>query len=142
MAKKGKIWMLSGKAASTKSPKPDFSEFEREKITAACERVIQEFLKSKFLPEIKIHTDFNYPVDIFGKWQGSKYRFITRYRAPEQNGTKSEFDSPFARLDYLAPDSFDLLWYRHTGTWHLVGQRLKLTEALETLTNSGIFHPC
>lgn len=41
-------------------------------IAASCERFIADVLKPRFLPEIR-PTDWNYPVDIFGKWRGSKY---------------------------------------------------------------------
>jgi hypothetical protein len=55
---------------------------QEEKTTVAtiCEQFIAEALKPRFLPEIR-PTQFNYPVDIFGKWHGSKYSFITRYRS-------------------------------------------------------------
>jgi hypothetical protein len=53
---------------------------ERAAISAACDRFIVETLKPRFLPEVR-PTAFNYPVDIFGKWRGSKYSFIARYRS-------------------------------------------------------------
>ncbi len=53
---------------------------DKAAIAAACERLIAEVLKPKYLPEIR-PTQFNYPVDIFGKWRGSKYGFIVRFRA-------------------------------------------------------------
>ena len=43
-------------------------------IATACERLISEVLKPKFLPEIR-PTQFNYPVAIFGKWRGSRSSF-------------------------------------------------------------------
>ena len=49
-------------------------------VTAACQQLIDDFLKPRFLPAIR-PTQFNYPVDILGKWHGTKYRFIQRYRS-------------------------------------------------------------
>jgi hypothetical protein len=49
-------------------------------VTAACQRFIDELLKPRFLPAIR-PTQFNYPVDIRGKWHGSRYRFVQRYRS-------------------------------------------------------------
>jgi hypothetical protein len=49
-------------------------------VTAACQQLIDDFLKPRFLPTIR-PTQFNYPVDIRGKWHGTKYRFIQRYRS-------------------------------------------------------------
>lgn len=28
-----------------------------------------------------------------------------------------EFDAPFARLDWVSRDRFDIQWHRHTGAW-------------------------
>ncbi len=46
-------------------------------------------------------TEFNYPVDIFSKWRGSKYSFITRYRSGFADNAGKEFNAPFWRLDYI-----------------------------------------
>src|SRR3954454_334548 len=45
------------------------SEAEKVAVTAACQRLIDEVLKPRFLPVIR-PTQFNYPVDIHGKWRG------------------------------------------------------------------------
>ena len=47
-----------------------FSEAEKARVTDACERLIDDFLKPRFLPSIR-PTEFNYPVDILGKWHGA-----------------------------------------------------------------------
>jgi hypothetical protein len=44
-----------------------------------CERFIVDLLKLRFLPAIR-PTQFNYPVDLIGKWRGSKYGFIALSR--------------------------------------------------------------
>src|SRR3546814_7181042 len=56
------------------------SNTEKAVIATTCERFIAETLRPRSLPEIR-PTAFNYPIDIFGKWRGSKYSFITRYRS-------------------------------------------------------------
>ena len=85
-------------------PSAAFSEAERARVTAACERFIDEFLKPRFLPSIR-PTEFNYPVDILGKWHGAKYRFIQRYRSGFPENLGEEFDAPFRspRLDQPRP---------------------------------------
>ena len=92
-------------------PSAAFSEAERARVTAACERFIDEFLKPRFLPSIR-PTEFNYPVDILGKWHGAKYQFIQRYRSGFPENLGEEFDAPFARLDWISPDRFDIQWHR------------------------------
>ena len=110
-------------------------------IGHACEAFIDDVLKPRFLPEIN-PTAFNYCVDIFGKWHGGKYRFIQRYRsdAPE-NADAPEFDAPFARLEYVGRDRFDISYFRHTDRWWTVFRGVTLAEALALLESEVIFHP-
>jgi hypothetical protein len=115
-------------------------ESEKRAINQACEDFIKDVLKPRFLPEIR-PTDFNYPIDIFGKWQGGKYRFVQRFRSDREDALEPEFDSPFARLEYVSRDRFDLSYFRHTGQWWTVYRGVSLAEALSLLETVGIFHP-
>lgn len=124
----------AGPAASRRRPKAA--------ITAACERLIAEALQPRFLPEARPSVKFNYPVAIQGKWHRNKYRFFTRFRSDDPASLAAEFDAPFARLDYVSRDCFDLLWHRHTGEWHRVAERLSLTEALHRIAIDPYFQPC
>lgn len=116
------------------------SDLEKADITGACQRFIDKVLRPKFLPIIR-PTPFNYPIDILGKWNGNKYRFIQRYRSGQTETLGEEFDSPFVRLDWMSRDCFDLQWHRHTGSWWLLYRRLSLAEALNTIETDNILHP-
>lgn len=116
------------------------SKVEKVAVTTACQRLIDDFLKPRFLPTIR-PTQFNYPVDILGKWYGTKYRFIQRYRSGFPENLGEEFDAPFARLDWISRDRFDLQWHRHTGEWFRLYPGLALTEAIDTLRSDVLFHP-
>ena len=48
-----------------------------------------------------------------GKWHGAKYRFIQRYRSGFPENLGEEFDAPFARLEWISPDRFDIQWRCH-----------------------------
>jgi hypothetical protein len=115
------------------------SQTEKAAITAACQRLIDEVLKPRFLPVIR-PTEFNYPVDICGKWHGTRYRFIQRYRSGFPKNLGEEFDAPFTRLDWISPGRFDLQWHRHTGEWFCLDRGLSLTEALNTIIADGLLH--
>ncbi len=121
-------------------PAVAFSEAEKATVTAACEKLIGEFLKPRFLPVIR-PTQFNYPVDIRGKWLGTKFRFIQRYRSGFPDNLGEEFDAPFARLDWISRDRFDIQWHRHTGEWFRLHRHLTLVQAIETLQSDGLLHP-
>lgn len=120
------------------------SKEEKAAIAAACERFIAEALKPRFLPEIR-PSEFNYPADILGKWRGSKYSFITRYRSGFPDNPGEEFDSAFTRLDHveecLGETRFDAMWHRHTGQWFRLHAGVTLEEALRLIETDGMVQP-
>lgn len=117
---------------------------DKDAIAAVCERFITDTLKPRFLPVIR-PTEFNYPVDIFGRWRGSKYSFITRYRSGFPDNPGEEFDAAFARFDhveeYLAGNRFDVMWHRHTGQWFRLYAAVSLDEALHLVSSEGLLQP-
>lgn len=109
-------------------------------VAVTCERFIAEVLKPRFLPEVR-PTEFNFPVDITGRWRGKRYSLIQRYRSgfPENKG--EEFDSAFARLDHVSGDYFDLMWHRHTRRWLCFRANVTLAEALRLIEAEEILWP-
>ena len=128
-------WTYEGGRAGRTLP-----ESEKHAISESCQTFIEQVLKPRFLPEIR-PTRFNYPIEIFGKWHGGKYRFIQRFRSDREDALEPEFDSPFARLEYVSRNRFDLSYFRHTGRWWTVYRDVSLAEALSLLETEGIFHP-
>ena len=86
-------------------------------------------------------TEFNYPIDINGRWHGSNYRFIRRYRSGFVDNAGWEFDAPFTRLEYVAGDLFHLSYLRHTGQWHRLYCEVSLSQALSLIESDGLLHP-
>ncbi len=117
---------------------------EKAAVAAVCERFIGQTLKVRFLLEIR-PTPFNYPVDIFGKWRGSKYSFVTRYRSGFADNAGEEFDSAFTRFDhveeYLGETRFDVMWHRHTGQWWRLHSSVTLEEALRLIETEPLLRP-
>jgi hypothetical protein len=116
------------------------SEDEKAKIIAACDKFVAEALKPRFLPEGR-PRGFNDPIDIYGKWHGGRYRFIERFRSDSPEAIEPEFEHAFARLDYVSPDRFDVMWHRHTGQWWRLYHLVSLTEALRSIEQDGHLHP-
>jgi hypothetical protein len=131
---KSKVW-----AAST--PKPArVTDAEKQRIVTACEAFIRDVLKPRFMPQI-IPTEWNYPVDIHGVWAGGRYRFVQRYRSGMEHNCREEFDAPFARIDSMGLNRFDIYWMRHTGKWWRLYTGKTLAEALQILEDDGVLHP-
>lgn len=117
---------------------------EKAAIAAACERLIAGTLKPRFLPEIH-PTEFNYPIDILGKWRASKYSFIARYRSGFPDNAGEEFELAFARIDHveesIVENRFDVMWHRHTGQWWRLHSSVTLDEALRLIETEPLLRP-
>jgi hypothetical protein len=124
----------------TSGPAP--ASFKRDKplIDAACHRFIDEVLKPRFMQEIR-PTQFNYPIDICGRWHGTNFRFIQRYRVRPPNPDEEEFDAPFARLEYCSTDRFGLSYFRHTEEWWPLCREVSLAKALTLMQENELLWP-
>ena len=115
-------------------------EEERQRIVLACEALIRDVLKPRFLPEIR-PNNMAYAIDIRGGWRSGRYRFVTRMRSAWPETAGEEYDEPYARLDWMGPDNFDLQWMRHTGQWWRLHRGLTLEAALDRLITDSHLHP-
>jgi hypothetical protein len=129
-----------GRSLTVKGRRVGLSDPEKAVITATCQRFIDEVLKPRFLPTIR-PTQFNYPIDILGRWHGNRYRFVQRYRSGQPETLGEEFDAPFTRLDWISRDRFNIQWHRHTGAWFCLHRGLSLVKALKTIETDGLLHP-
>lgn len=133
---RAKQWMQTTRAARPKLP----DDAEKQMIVAACEAFIADVLKPRFLPRIS-PTEWNYVIDIHGAWAAGRYRLMQRYRSGMEHNRGEEFDAPFARIDRMGPDCFDIHWMRHTGKWWRLHTGVTLVEALRLLETDGVLHP-
>lgn len=134
MAKRQWQWVLSKKLSAE----------AKAEIAAACQKLITERLIPRHLPQIR-PTPFNFPVAITGKWRGSKYTFMLRYRSGFPENAGEEFDSGFTRLDHrediAGEPRFDVMWHRHTGQWFRLHDSVTLEEALHLVETEDMLQP-
>ena len=129
-----KVWMKM-------PPKPvNPSPLEVSIITGACDALIRDKIKPRCLPQI-IETDLNYAIDIHGAWRAGRYRFMVRYRSGWPDTFGEEFDQPYARLDHMGPDNFDIYWRRHNGQWWPLHRGKTFVEAITILEEDGVLRP-
>src|SRR3978361_207090 len=81
------------------------------------------------------------PIEIRGDWRAGRYRFLRLYRSGQPHNEGMEFDAPFARIDRMGPDRFDIYWMRHTGTWYRLHTDKTLAEALHILETDPVLFP-
>ena len=133
---RGAQWVWAPAPARPKLP----DAAEKRAIVAACKALIRDVLKPSDLPVIT-PTAWNYAVDIHGAYGGGRYRFMVRYRSGFEENRGQEFDSPFARIDRMGPDNFDVHWARHTGEWLRLRDGLTLAEALREVETNEVLRP-
>ena len=131
-----RVWRKTIKSLRPAKP----TDAERAVIVAACDAFIRNTLKPRFLPII-MPSEFNYPVDIFGNWRAGRYRFLQRYRSGSRQTIVEEFDRPFARIDFMAANNFDIHCMRHNDQWWPLYRGKTLDEALALLIENGVLHP-
>lgn len=125
----------------TRTPRPPpVPDPEKQAVIAACEAFIRDVLKPRFLPRIT-PNEFNYVIDIHGAWAAGRYRFMRRYRSGMPHNAGEEFNAPFARIDRMGADRFDIHWMRHTGNWWRLHIGVTLIEALRLLETDEVLHP-
>jgi hypothetical protein len=117
---------------------------DKAAIGRRCGLFISGVLAPRFLPEIR-PTQWNYPISLHGKWWGSKFRFIARYRSGWEGNAGEEFDSAWVRLDHdeecLTETRFHVMWHRHTGQWFPYHASATLNEALHMIETDPILQP-
>jgi len=140
--KRPKVWQSAPRGTGPAIP----DTREKGAIIDACDSFIRDVLKPRFLHRIEPEdaiglTDRNYMVDIRGAWTAGRYRFMRRYRSAFEHNRGAEFDIPFARIDRIGPDRFDIKWMRHTGQWWPVYSGKTLAEALRILETDPVLYP-
>jgi hypothetical protein len=117
---------------------------EKAQVTERCDTLIRDVLVPRYLPKIE-PTEWNYPIALFGKWRGSKYSFIVRFRSDRKDALAEEFEDGWARLDHDEESCdelrFHVMWHRHTGQWWPLHRSLTLHDALNEITSDGVLRP-
>ncbi len=134
MARPAKQWIYS--KASPKTV-PDGL---RQELSAKAAALIETHLRPKYI-QPPTNPQFNYVIDIFTKWRGRNFYFMSKYACPGPNRISPHFEIGFARLTFVGGDRFDLAYFRHTGKWWTVFPALTADEALELVRTEGLFHP-
>lgn len=137
MAKRNqKRWIKS----TPRPSKPKVPEAEKQLISEKCEGLIETEFKPKYI-QPPPDNDWNYIVDIFGKWYRNYFYFCSLYNCPSPRAIVPSFEARFTRLEYAGSDRFNISYMRHTEKWWEVHRGLTLEQALEEIKINLIFNP-
>jgi hypothetical protein len=132
-----KQWIYS----PSKAAKPKVPENQKTLITQKMTELIEQEFKPRYIKEPPTTHDFNYLVDLFGKWYRCWFYICGTYNCPSPRAMVPSFEVKFTRLEYINPNSFSLAYFRHTGQWWEVSTDLTLEQALDEIKTNPIFHP-
>lgn len=135
MAKKS--WGYSPRKKST-AKVPDNL---KQTVKAKADQLVETVLIPQYVKPPPDDQPFNYLVNIYTQWYRHYFYFCSTYNCPGPNAISPSFDTKFARLEYVAADSFNLAYMRHTGQWQEVAQGISLEGALAMIEEGGAFHP-
>lgn len=137
MAKKnpgrGRTWVPSPPAKATV---PDAL---KKLVQTKANELVERVLKPKYLKPPPKKRDWNYPIDIWTKWQGRFFYFGSTWASPGPNRIAPTFEHRFARLEFVGDRRCDLAYFRHTGKWWTIHTGLTLDECLELVGGGGPF---
>src|SRR5437588_4489697 len=137
MAKQQKRWMYS----PSKPTRPGVPESLKAEVTAKANELIDTVLKPTHIQPPPENPQFNYIIEIYGKWYHSDFYFCSKYCCPGPNAIAPDFEAKFIRMGYLGSNRFDLSFMRHTGQWVTLYSDLSLDECLAAIRDEPLFFP-
>ena len=106
-------------------------EATRREVEARAQELIDTVFKPKHVRTAPEHPDWNYIIDIVGRWHRGFFYFVSIYASPGPHALSPTFEAPFTRLRHVAGGTFDLAYMRHTEQWWELHHKLTLDAAFK-----------
>jgi hypothetical protein len=135
MAGRRKTWVYSPSASSGAKA----SDIAKSEVTRKANELIENYLKPTYLKPQPENYQFNYIIDIYGKWYRNYFYFCSTYHVSGPNAIAPTFEDKFARLEYVGPNQFNLAYMRHTGQWFELYTDQTLEECLIAIKDEPHF---
>ncbi|WP_201384483.1 hypothetical protein [Ktedonobacter sp. SOSP1-52] len=135
MRKPPKSWMPSPRK-TTSSTLP---ETLKQEVSTKANMLIETVLKARYIQPPPQKPQFNYVVDVYGKWYHSAFYFCATYHVPYPEAEVSHFEVKFARMRYAGSRLFDLAFMRYTGQWIEPYSAMTVDECLAAVRDDPFF---
>lgn len=132
-----KSWVYS----PSKAAKPKVPEVLKQSVQKEFDALIEGELKPNYIKPPPTEHDFNYLVDIFGKWNRNCFYICGTYNCPSPRAIVPSFETKYARFEYVGGDRFNVAYMRHTGKFWEILQNLTLEECLAEVRNNPVLQP-
>ena len=124
-----------------KQIKPTTPSSTQSLLKEKADKLIEDIIKPKHVQSASITNDHNYIADIYSKWYRNNFYFCAIYNSPSANAIYPSFETKFARMEYVADNTFNLAYMRYTGKWFEVSQAISMDECLKLIEEDLIFMP-
>src|SRR3989440_5641019 len=125
----------------SKSTGAGVSEAVKTEVATKANELIETVLKPRHIQPPPENPQFNYIVDIYGKWHQKAFYFSAEYRVAGPNPIEPSFEAKFARMQYAGNQRFHLSYMRYTGQWIQLYTDLTVDECIETIRDEPFFQP-
>ncbi len=113
----------------------------RQDVENRARELIDTVFKPRHVRPRPQEAQFNYVIDIVGRWHRGFYYFTSIYACPGPDALSPTFEAPFTRLRHVAGGTFDLAYMRHTDQWWELYHGLTLDEAFAAIRAQMHFWP-
>ena len=115
------------------------SDVLKREVTTKANELIENVLKRRSIQPPPENPQFNYIVDIYGKWYHKAFYFIALYRIANPNALESTFEAKFARMQFAGQQHFHLSSMRYTEKWVQLYTDLTVDECRESIRDEPYF---
>ena len=123
-----------------KRPKPKVPQEVKDAVTEQAEHLLAEW-RPRYITPPPPGYQFNYIVDLYGKWFRSYFYLCAKYACPGPTALSPFFEARFARLEYVGDRRFNLAFMRHTGQWVELEQDLTMDQCFQSLREESFYQP-
>lgn len=128
-------WAMYPRKTSTTS----LPEALKMEVTTKANELIETVLKPKYIQPPSANPQFNYIVNIYGKWYHKAFYFCAEYRVAGPHPTQPNFEAKFARMQFAGNRRFHLSFMRYTGQWIQIYTDLTVDECIEAIRDDPYF---
>ena len=137
MPKQQKRWVYS----PPKQTRPKVPDTLKTEVTTRANELIESVLKPTYIKPPAEDQQFNYIIDIYGKWYHSYFYFCATYRVVGPHAITPTFEAKFARMEYAGNSRFHLSFMRYTEQWVQLYSDLSVDECLAAIKDEPYFVP-
>jgi hypothetical protein len=112
----------------------------KQEVNQKAGDLIENVLKPRHIQPPQAGRQFRL-MDMGIKWLGSRCYLVAIYRSVDPPPTYPDFESKFAKMEYVGDGKFALSFQRHTGEWVELYEVLTVDECLTAIRDDPWFVP-